>query len=143
MRRDMRLTLAIALLAGTMLASTGAALADGPPIAKTTPAGQPVEVRKEATFVSKGTCEGKIPTIDFSPAPAHGKIDIRPARVFISAGSSATHRDCEGREIDGGAIWYIPAAGFHGVDTFSYTVNYGRTGKGERIDTRTAQITVQ
>jgi hypothetical protein len=133
------LPLLVALLVGT-----GAALADEPPIVKTTPAGQAVKVRDHAPAFSGGGCSGIPPTITFDPKPAHGTVDIRPDKFVFGKGyvSGAT-KACEGQMVDGIAIWYTPAAGFKGVDQFGWTADFGGKSSRRRVDTHSAQITVQ
>jgi len=130
--------LAIALLAGGAVAR-----ADAPEIVKTTKAGQEVKVRNHAPSLS-ANCSGLMPTLTFDPKPAHGTIDVRPDRFIMGKGyNSGSASSCDGQPVNGLAIWYIPAAGFHGVDQFAWTADFGGNGRHRRVDTHTAQITVQ
>ncbi len=138
MTRAMGVALAMALLAGSAVA-----WADAPEIVKATKAGQEVKVRNHAPSFSAG-CSGAPPTLTFDPKPAHGTIDVRPDRFIMGKGyNSGNASSCDGQPIDGIAIWYIPAAGFHGVDGFAWTADFGGKGKHRRVDTHSAQITVQ
>ena len=135
MTRRLGLALLLASLAGA-----GAALAeDAPTIVRTTPAGQPVKLRNHALSAA---CTGEPPTISFSQKPAHGTVDIRPERFIFGKGYvSGVTKSCEGQPVDGIALWYTPAAGFHGVDQIGWTADFG--GKRRRVDNYTAQVTVQ
>jgi hypothetical protein len=134
----MGVALAIALLAGA-----AGARADAPEIVKATKAGQEVKVRQHAPAFSGG-CSGAMPTLTFDPKPAHGTVDVRPDRFIMGKGyTSGNASSCDGQPVDGIAIWYIPAAGFHGVDQFAWTADFGGKGKRRRVDTHSAQITVQ
>jgi len=123
-------------LAGLLAAATSAQAAD---ITRTTDAGKPVMVTRHVTL--DAGCGGTIPQIDVSQPPAHGTVDVRPQR-FVLTGAFAGRTDCVGREVDGGAVWYTPAAGFHGSDSFVSTTRYA----GARRSTTTTdnvQITVK
>jgi hypothetical protein len=137
MRRATGLALATALLL-----AAGAATADAPIIMLTTKAGQAVKVRNHVKLGAG--CTGGAPEIDFTPAPAHGKIDIRTDRFVLQKGFvSGALVDCEGRQVDGVAIWYTPDAGFHGVEKLTWTTSYGGGSRSHRVDTFSAQVTVQ
>jgi hypothetical protein len=125
-----------------LLAGASVALADDvPPIHKATPAGQAVKLRNHVKLTS--TCAGSEPTISFSQKPAHGTVDVRPDRFTFGEGYvSGALKACEGRQVDGIAIWYTPAAGFHGVDQISWTADFGGS-KNRRVDNYSAQVTVQ
>ena len=125
-----------------LLVGTGGAQAQNAEILKTTPAGQPVKIRNHVKL-SPG-CGGGAPEIDFAPSPAHGTIAIRPDRFVLTKGwVSGSLLECEGREVDGVAIWYTPQPGFHGVEQLAWTVSYGGGSRSHRIDTFTAKVTVQ
>jgi hypothetical protein len=116
------------------------AVADAPTILRTTPAGTPVRVRRHVELSSG--CVGSAPTITFSVKPAHGTVDIRPDRFVFGKGYvSGAMKACEGQQVDGIAIWYTPAAGFHGVDQIAWTAGFA--GRGHRVDSYGAQITVR
>jgi hypothetical protein len=137
----MRQRTGLAVLMALALAS-GGALAQSAPIQKTTPAGQPVKIRNHVKL-SPG-CGGSSPEIDFSPGPAHGKVEVKPDRFVFGKGYvSGGLRECEGREVDGVAIWYTPAPGFHGVDQFTWSASFGGGSRSHRVDTYSAQVTVQ
>ena len=128
------------LLPALLLAGASAAAAET--LHRATAAGQPVMIRRHVNFLSG--CAGVIPTITFTTPPAHGAVEVRPDHFFFPKGfAGSPFKDCEGREVDGGAIWYTPAAGFHGVDNFTWTVDFGRGGKNHRMDTHSAEVTVQ
>jgi hypothetical protein len=132
-----RVTVSAAALA---LCLTATAWADGE-ISRTTPAGKEVLVRDHTEVTT--SCTGSMPVIDITHPPAHGKVDVRPAHFVFRAGSGyAAVKSCEGRDVDGGGVWYTPQAGFKGVDDFSYTVDHG-AGKHRQTDTWNAHITVQ
>ncbi len=124
----------------TLLAGPVAAMADAPTILKTTPAGTPVKVRNHVELSSG--CVGSAPNISFSVKPAHGTIDIRPDRFVFGKGYvSGVMKACEGQQVDGIALWYTPAAGFHGIDQMTWTASF--SGRSHRADTYSAQVTVQ
>ncbi len=129
--------LAIALLAGTT-----AAWAEEAPIAKTTAAGQSVKVRNHVKL--NAGCAGTTPNISFNTKPAHGTVDIKPDRFIMGKGyNTGPTEACAGQMVDGVALWYTPAAGFHGVDQFSWTADFGGNGRHTRVDNYIATITVQ
>jgi hypothetical protein len=129
--------------AGLLLALsfTGLAWAEtAPAINLTTAAGKPVKLRNHVKL--DNSCTGSQPDISFSQNPAHGTVDIRPDRFVFGKGYvSGELKACEGKQVDGVAIWYTPAAGFHGTDQISWTANFG--GRGKRVDNYTAIVTVQ
>jgi hypothetical protein len=125
-----------------LLVGSGSALAENAVILKTTEAGQPVKIRNHVKLSSG--CGGGAPEIDFTPNPAHGTISIRPDRFMLTKGwVSGTLMECEGRDVDGVAIWYTPQPGFHGVEQLAWTVSYGGGSRSHRIDTFTAKVTVR
>jgi hypothetical protein len=126
-----------------LLAGGGAALAqEAPSIQRTTPAGQAVKIRNQVKLTQ--SCAGSAPTISFSQNPAHGTIEIKPDRYVFGKGKvTGAMRACEGQQVDGVAIWYTPAAGFHGVDKMAWTADFGGNGKHRRVDDYAAQVTVQ
>jgi hypothetical protein len=121
------------LLAGTLLAGTALA-AD---LTATTQAGQEVVVARHA--VLSRSCAVSTPSIDVTQQPAHGKVEIRPNHYLVK---TADNPSCVGREIDGTAVVYIPAAGFTGTDSFVFTTRYGNSARAKLIS-ETATITVK
>jgi len=108
---------------------------------RTTSAGQPVKIRDHGLTLG---CEGVPPVITFTQQPAHGSVDIRPSRfVFAKGYVTGTTKTCEGQNVDGIAIWYTPAAGFHGVDQIAWLADFGGSHGKRRVDPHAAQITVQ
>lgn len=137
MTKTMGLVVAIALLAGTTVAR-----AEETAIAKTTAAGQPVKVRNHVK-IGNG-CAGAPPNISFNTKPAHGSVEIKPDRFVLGKGYGLGNAEtCAGQQVDGVALWYTPAAGFHGVDQFSWTTDFGGNGRHARVDNYAATITVQ
>ncbi|MDQ0472848.1 hypothetical protein [Labrys wisconsinensis] len=81
--------------------------------------GETVEVSNEAAWDK--SCQGAgAPTYTFTAKPAHGAISTRPQTKVIKT-CEAGHCACLGHEVLGSAIYYTPAAGFRGSDTFSFT----------------------
>jgi hypothetical protein len=61
------------------------------------------------------------PQIVLRTLPAHGTASLRPGPstvAFIREGQP----DCTGRTYQGLGVWYVPAPGFRGVDTFDWDV---------------------
>jgi hypothetical protein len=80
-------------------------------------AGQGPQSRQTQRRVRRNT-----PNISFNTKPAHGTVDIKPDRFIMGKGyNTGPTEACAGQMVDGVALWYTPAAGFHGVDQFSWT----------------------
>jgi len=137
MTKAMGVALAIALLAGTT-----AGMAEETPIAKTTAAGQPVKLRNHVKLTAG--CAGSSPNITFNTKPAHGTVDIKPDRFIMGKGyNTGSLEACAGQMVDGIALWYTPAAGYHGTDQISWTANFGGSSRHLRVDNYIATVTVQ
>ena len=133
---------AAAAVALAVVLAGNVAVAEQGPIRLTTKPGVAVKVRNHVKL--DGGCAGSAPVIEFSPGPVHGKIEIRPDRfVYQSGYVSGSLLACVGRPVDGVAIWYTPDPGFHGVERFTWTVSFGGGSHSHRMDTHSAQITVE
>lgn len=121
------LRVAIIGASGLLLGSVAARAGD---FTRTTEAGTAVLVTHHAAL-DEG-CGGSIPPIQVTQAPAHGTVDVRPAR-FVMKGAFAGRTDCNGREVDGAAVWYTPAAGYHGSDGFALSIHHGRKNYADSV----------
>jgi hypothetical protein len=63
------------------------------------------------------------PKVTLRTQPVHGVVAIRPGKSTIKF-IRPDAPDCINKEYDGTAIWYTPAAGFHGTETFEVQVAY-------------------
>lgn len=111
------------IVAGAALAVLAApALADDQHIAKRTRMDREVQIRGFAEFDAH--CRLKhVQTITVVDVPSHGRIEIRPGKVTIGdnwVGSKA----CNGTQLDGVRVWYVPEAGWRGTDRFTFDVGY-------------------
>lgn len=119
---------ALVLLAGPLAAQTRVGREQT--LHRTTEAGR--QVRVFTYVVMDSACQPRpAPPIVLKTAPTHGTISIQPGmsevRVIREGGA-----DCYGRIIPGTALFYTPAAAFHGIDQFDYDV---LTGQSPRHDT--------
>lgn len=130
--------LALALL---LALAGGAAWADATkPITLTIPAGQRTKLRNHVKLDK--SCDGSAPDITFSQQPAHGTVEITADSFVFGKGYVAgALRACEGQTVNGIAIWYTPAPGFHGTDTIAWTASFG--SRSGRADNYVAIVTVQ
>jgi hypothetical protein len=61
------------------------------------------------------------PRIVLRASPAHGTASLRPGPTtvtFVREGEA----DCTGKTYQGLGVWYVPAAGFRGIDQFDWDV---------------------
>jgi hypothetical protein len=83
--------------------------------------GQEVRANHHAGYDS--TCQPRPITFTLVKAPSNGTVEAR--RETITAGKAKVGAfSCEGRSISGLAIYYMPAEGFQGPESFSYEVRY-------------------
>lgn len=107
--------------------ATVTAHAEDQAIERRTMAGQAVLVRGFAEF--GGDCTLRhVQTITIVAPPANGRVETRPGDVTIGD-NWVGNKNCAGTTLAGVRVWYVPAAGFTGVDRFSFDVRYqsGRT----------------
>jgi hypothetical protein len=106
---------------------------------RTVPAGQTTRV-----FVYKsweGNCISAFGVVKVSVKPQHGKLSNRIIDTIIPG----VHRfgasgQCQGQSTKGFAVYYTPASGFRGTDTFTLDISWPHSGK-QAMDTYA--VTVQ
>ena len=130
------------VLAAALFSCAGTAMAqDAAEVQIVTQAGKPVIVRRHVDLAPG--CDAAMPQIAITQPPMHGTAEVKPNRFVLSeAFLGARTKECGGREVDGAAIWYTPAAGYHGADAIAWTTTY-RGGHRSATGTHTAHITVQ
>ncbi len=83
-------------------------------------AGQELRVFTYASF-HRDCRPSPPPVIKLQTPPAHGTVSFRPGSSTVSV-LREDSSDCAGKTYDGVAVWYVPAPGFRGIDTFDYQV---------------------
>ena len=62
-----------------------------------------------------------VPHVLLRTKPAHGTVTVRPGNSTV-ANVREGSPDCTGRTYQGISVWYLPSAGFLGVDQFDWDV---------------------
>lgn len=123
-------------LAASML---GASHAGEPPIMvkRETVAGKEVLVRGFAEFDASCSLV-RVQTVSVVTAPRDGKVEIRPGPVMIGP-NWVGGGNCLGTTLQGVNVFYAPAPGFSGSDSFSLDVRYSK----RRVVRAEVEVTVQ
>ena len=84
------------------------------------PAGQELRIFTYAQW-HKDCTPADPPRISLRTQPSHGSVSLRPDPTNATQVREGWV-DCTGKTYPGIAIWYLPAADFHGVDQFDWDV---------------------
>jgi hypothetical protein len=105
-------------------------------------AGQTIRVHVYKSWTwEEGHCTSMSGVVKLSVKPQHGKVTHR----IIDATIPQVHRfgvtrpQCQGQPTNGFAVFYTPATGFHGTDTFTLDINWPHSGE-QATDTYTMTV---
>jgi hypothetical protein len=77
-------------------------------------------------FVNADCTSGPRPDVRVAGQPANGTIRIEPEPVFVSRPAGDQHAQCNGRKVDGVAVFYKSKDGFVGTDKVVVDVDFQR-----------------
>ena len=102
---------------------TAFAAADTISTVRRTQAGTEVLLRTHARWDGQCNSVG-LATIEMVDPPTKGRIDIRKGEVTVGA-NLVGNTPCKGQRMPGILVYFLPDAGFRGIERFRYRVRYG------------------
>lgn len=120
----MRRSLTIALLAGAAVTSQAHAQdsRQSRQFLRSTAPGRDVLVQHYGQWDQHCTPSG-LPSVSVVTNPSHGSVSVRTGTEVVSNPPRVGATDCRGKTMPASLVWYTPAAGFKGRDSFVYEVH--------------------